>query len=122
MGAITMNFCSRLHNYHHFFHAIEEDGEVETRLTFDMEILLYAGLVVISSFFMLTAILMSLINMVSVSLITSQQAQHYAQDSKFAIKLPFLALVYGVFMWHVALGVLMIFMVSLHFGIFFCVT
>jgi hypothetical protein len=112
---IIMNFASRLHDYQAFFPNVG-DGH------FGWEYLLYAALNVGASFFMLMGILMSLGNMIAVGLVTTEQTPLYANEARFAIKLPFLAAVYGVIVWHLALGVLMFYMVGFYFGIYFAVT
>jgi hypothetical protein len=113
---IIMNFASRLHNYGGFFYEIE--GQYHVAYGFYA----YGSLVALASFFMLTAILMSLINLIAVNLVTKDQVPFYVREAKVTIKLPFLALVYGIVVWHLALGVLMFYMISVWFGVFFWVT
>lgn len=117
LKGITMNFCAKLHVYENFFNdPLLGEGHLSWWYY------IYAGLNVLASFCMLMAILMSLINMIGVCLVTREQVPHYARKASFAIKLPFLALTYGVVVWHIALNLLMFFMIDFWFGIYFFVS
>jgi hypothetical protein len=82
---------------------------------------LYASLLMLSTLFIFVAMMTSVGNYLALSLIDDRGLKNYLRQVGVVADLPFLSLIWGVTMWHIALIVLMFYIVDTAFGAIFCV-
>jgi len=81
----------------------------------------YVGLLMFSTLFIFVSMMTSVGNYLALSLIDDRGLKHYLERVGFLANLPFLSLIWGVTMWHIALIILMFYIVDFSFGVVFAV-
>jgi len=81
----------------------------------------YVALLMFSTLFIFVSMMSSVGNYLALSLIDDRGLKHYLERVGFLANLPFLSLIWGVTMWHIALIILMFYIVDFSFGVVFAV-
>jgi len=79
----------------------------------------YTALLMFSTLFIFVSMMSSVGNYLALSMIDDRGLQHYLDRVGFLANLPFLSLIWGVTMWHIALIILMFYIVDFSFGVVF---
>jgi len=79
----------------------------------------YVFLLMFSTLFIFVSMMTSVGNYLALSLIDEAGLKHYLKRVGVLADLPFLSLIWGVTMWHIALIVLMFYIVDFRFGVIF---